>query len=199
MQRKCNFLLIVSFDLSKRFCKFGRKLFRKCALVDSAFPRNILFRVLLHEAVKHLSSWDCWSASGELFKLLGAQMLVVMLDGRAHSFSLLTLRLRIHAFYISSAFISSACWTGKANEVGRAWYCICIKLFHSLERVVNQEWGWWLILHSCRSVLVPYRYLFWCCILIVRYESLRWGHIQEVGSWTWFLSDRSDKEFMAMP
>ena len=37
------------------------------------------------------------------------------------------------------------------------------------------------------------------CIPVVRYESLRWGHVQEVGSWTWVLSDnRSDKEFMAV-
>lgn len=55
-------------------------------------PRNILMKALLNEAVKHLPSWNCESMCRGLFELLGTQMLVVMLGGGAHSFSLLTLR-----------------------------------------------------------------------------------------------------------
>lgn len=52
-------------------------------------------------------------------------MLVVMLDGRAHSFSSLTLRLRIHAFCISSAFISSL--LNRKSKWG--WPCMILHLY----------------------------------------------------------------------
>lgn len=55
-------------------------------------PRNILITVLLNEAVRYLLSSNCESVCRQLRELLGTQMLVVMLGGRVHSFSLLTLK-----------------------------------------------------------------------------------------------------------